>query len=67
MPRAMTAPWPSFTDEEQQAAARVIGSNRVNYWTGEEGRAFEAEFAQWVGLGQGDRHGQRHAGARRRR
>jgi dTDP-4-amino-4,6-dideoxygalactose transaminase len=27
----------------------VIGSNRVNYWTGEEGRAFEEEFAAWAG------------------
>lgn len=42
-------PWPFFTEEEQQAVARVIGSNRVNYWTGEDGRAFEREFAQWVG------------------
>lgn len=45
----MTAPWPCFTQEEQDAAARVIGSNRVNYWTGEEGRAFEREFAESVG------------------
>ncbi len=43
------SPWPSFTEEEQAAAARVIGSNRVNYWTGEEGRAFEREFAAWAG------------------
>ena len=42
-------PWPCFTDEEQQAVARVIGSNRVNYWTGDEGRAFEKEFADWAG------------------
>jgi dTDP-4-amino-4,6-dideoxygalactose transaminase len=45
----MTAPWPCFTEEEQDAVARVIGSNRVNYWTGDEGRAFEREFAEWVG------------------
>lgn len=42
-------PWPYFTDEEQQEVARVIGSNHVNYWTGGEGRAFEREFAEWVG------------------
>jgi dTDP-4-amino-4,6-dideoxygalactose transaminase len=41
------SPWPSFSKEEQIAVARVIGSNRVNYWTGEEGRAFEREFAAW--------------------
>ena len=43
------SPWPSFTPEEVQAAAQVIASNRVNYWTGEEGRAFENEFAAWTG------------------
>ena len=43
------SPWPSFDAEEQAAVARVLGSNRVNYWTGEEGRAFEREFAAWTG------------------
>ena len=43
------APWPSFTEEEQAAAAGVIASNRVNYWTGDEGRQFEQEFADWAG------------------
>ncbi|MCB1467864.1 MAG: DegT/DnrJ/EryC1/StrS aminotransferase family protein [Rhizobiaceae bacterium] len=43
------APWPSFTDEESEAVARVLKSNRVNYWTGEQGRSFEYEFANWVG------------------
>ena len=43
------APWPFFTDEEADAARAVILSNRVNYWTGVEGRHFEDEFASWVG------------------
>ncbi|MEQ1509319.1 MAG: DegT/DnrJ/EryC1/StrS aminotransferase family protein [Sphingopyxis sp.] len=43
------APWPCFTDEEADAVRAVIMSNRVNYWTGEEGRQFEREFAAWVG------------------
>jgi len=43
------SPWPSFTDEETEAVGRVLRSNRVNYWTGEEGRAFEREYAAWVG------------------
>lgn len=42
-------PWPSYTDEEVQAVARVLASNRVNYWTGDECRQFEREFAAWVG------------------
>lgn len=41
--------WPSFTEEEIAAVAAVMRSNRVNYWTGEECRAFEREFAAWVG------------------
>jgi dTDP-4-amino-4,6-dideoxygalactose transaminase len=41
------APWPSFTDAEVEAASAVLRSNRVNYWTGEECRAFEREFATW--------------------
>jgi len=43
------APWPSFSDQEQQAVLAVLASNRVNYWTGNETRCFEREFAQWVG------------------
>ncbi|GAB6081140.1 DegT/DnrJ/EryC1/StrS aminotransferase family protein [Desulfuromonas carbonis] len=39
------APWPSFTHEEAEAVHRVLLSNRVNYWTGTEGREFEKEFA----------------------
>lgn len=39
------SPWPSFTDAEGDAVRRVLMSNRVNYWTGEECREFEREFA----------------------
>ncbi len=41
------APWPSFTEEEVNAVSAVLRSNRVNYWTGEECRQFEREFAEW--------------------
>lgn len=41
--------WPDFSDEEAQAVSTVIRSNRVNYWTGDVGRAFEKEFAEWAG------------------
>lgn len=43
------APWPSFTEEEADAVTAIVRSNRVNYWTGQEGRTFEREFADWVG------------------
>jgi dTDP-4-amino-4,6-dideoxygalactose transaminase len=42
------APWPAFTEEEVEAVSRVLASGRVNYWTGEECRAFEREFAAWA-------------------
>ena len=47
------SPWPSFTDEEIDAVSRVVRSNRVNYWTGQECREFEKEFAAWVGCAYG--------------
>lgn len=42
------APWPSFSPEEIAATIRVLESGRVNYWTGDEGRQFEAEFAAFT-------------------
>ena len=42
-------PWPSYSEEEADAARRVLLSNRVNYWTGDEGRYFEREFAAFAG------------------
>jgi dTDP-4-amino-4,6-dideoxygalactose transaminase len=41
------SPWPSFTTEEASAIEKVLLSNKVNYWTGEECRRFESEFAAW--------------------
>lgn len=43
------SPWPSFTQEEAEAIQRVLLSNKVNYWTGQEGREFEKEFAAYIG------------------
>jgi len=43
------SPWPSFTQEEADAVAGVLLSNRVNYWTGTETREFEKEFAAFAG------------------
>jgi dTDP-4-amino-4,6-dideoxygalactose transaminase len=41
------SPWPSFSEEEAAAVADVLRSNRVNYWTGQQCREFEREFATW--------------------
>ena len=53
------SPWPSFTQEEADAVQCTLLSNKVNYWTGNECREFEKEFAAWsdvkyaVALGNG--------------
>lgn len=47
------SPWPCFSEEEAGAIQRVLLSNKVNYWTGQEGREFEKEFAAFTGCGYG--------------
>jgi dTDP-4-amino-4,6-dideoxygalactose transaminase len=37
--------WPDFDDEQIAAVEAVLRSGKVNYWTGEQTRAFEREFA----------------------
>lgn len=44
------SPWPCFSAEEIEAVSQVLGSNQVNYWTGNETRKFEQEFASWSGV-----------------
>lgn len=39
--------WPSFTKEEANKAKEILLSNKVNYWTGNECRNFELEFASF--------------------
>src|SRR5579864_4562500 len=41
--------WPYSAPDEIEAAVRVLESGKINYWTGDEGRRFEAEFAAFVG------------------
>ena len=41
------SPWPSFTEEEADTVRQVLLSNKVNYWTGDECRIFEKEFAKF--------------------
>jgi dTDP-4-amino-4,6-dideoxygalactose transaminase len=43
------APWPYFPQDEINASMAPLVSGRVNYWTGEEGRLFEKEFAALSG------------------
>jgi hypothetical protein len=44
------APWPEFEPDEIDAVRQVLISGKVNYWTGQEGRLFEEEYAAFVGV-----------------
>ena len=41
--------WPFFSDEEIEAALETLRSGKVNYWTGNETKKFEKEFANYIG------------------
>lgn len=45
--------WPVYAADEVAAVTAVLRSGKVNYWTGEEGRHFEREYAAATGR----RHG----------
>lgn len=58
MPTTAPAPvslstWPIFAQDEIDAVVNVLKSGKVNYWTGQEGRKFEREFADYVGTKHG--------------
>jgi dTDP-4-amino-4,6-dideoxygalactose transaminase len=40
--------WPAFSAREGDIVSSVLTSNKVNYWTGDEGRQFESEFASFA-------------------
>jgi dTDP-4-amino-4,6-dideoxygalactose transaminase len=43
----MKGTWPYYSDEEISAAVSVLRSGKVNYWTGNQCRQFEQEFAHF--------------------
>lgn len=43
------SPWPVFSEESIEKVGAVLRSGKVNYWTGQECRLFEQEFADYVG------------------
>ena len=51
--KAPFAPWPHIEPDEIEAAVGVLRSGKINYWTGEEGRRFEEEFAAQAGCKYG--------------
>lgn len=43
------AAWPRFDHDEIAAVNSVLASGKVNYWTGDQGKSFEREFARFAG------------------
>ena len=43
------AAWPLFPEDEVGAVTDVLRSGKINYWTGDVCRAFEREYAAYVG------------------
>ncbi len=39
--------WPNYSDKELRKVNQVIKTNKVNYWTGNEGKKFESEFSKY--------------------
>ncbi len=47
-PRRAFEPWPVFDEELVEAVADVLRTGKVNYWSGNQGRLFEEEFAAFT-------------------
>jgi dTDP-4-amino-4,6-dideoxygalactose transaminase len=45
--------WPMHEQDEIAAVGEVLRSGKVNYWTGNQGREFEREFAAYTGATYG--------------
>jgi hypothetical protein len=43
------SPWPFFDEDEIEAVSAVMRSGKVNYWTGDQGKLFEREYADTLG------------------
>ena len=39
--------WPNYSKQEANKVKEILLSNKVNYWTGQECKEFEKEFAKW--------------------
>ena len=42
--------WPYYGPAERAAVDAALASGRVNYWTGDESRRFETEYAAYLGV-----------------
>ena len=41
--------WPVYDNEEIGAVKKILAAGKVNYWTGDQSKKFEKEFANWCG------------------
>ena len=46
----LNQPWPIFSEEEIEITTDILRSGKVNYWTGEQCKLFEKEFADYIGV-----------------
>ena len=42
--------WPTFEQDEIDATVAILKSGKVNYWTGDQCKLFEKEFADYFGV-----------------
>lgn len=42
--------WPVFSEDEILKVSEVLASGKVNYWTGQECKRFEEEYAAFIGV-----------------
>jgi len=47
MKNGLKGTWPYFDNEQIEKVSKILKSGNVNYWTGDEGKKFEEEFAIW--------------------
>lgn len=45
--------WPVIAQDEIDAVSDVLKSGKINYWTGDLGKAFEQQFAHYIGCEYG--------------
>ena len=46
----MKSKWPIYTNKEIKKVNEIVKSNKVNYWTGNEGKKFEIEFSNFFNI-----------------
>lgn len=49
MTNSRLSDWPLYDNDEIDAVSAVLSSRKVNYWTGDNGKQFEREFAAHCG------------------